>query len=800
MLVPVKWLREYVNLEGIDSRQIADELTMSGSHVDSIEYVDKGVENVVVGHILEITPHPDADKLQITKIDVGEEILQIVTGAQNVKVGQYVPVAKVGAKLPDGTKIKKGKLRGIESLGMLCSTDELGIPENVVEKGVRDGIYILDQAYPLGEDIRTVLGLTESVIDFEITPNRPDCLSILGMAREASATFNRDMQEPKKEISQEEGEITSFIEKITITNTEGCLRYIGKVIKDVKVMRSPLWMQRRLMEAGVRPINNIVDITNYVMLELGQPLHAFDYEKIKGKEIVVRNAVDGECFRTLDGVDRVLDGQTMLICDKENSLAIAGIMGGAESEVSKETKTIFLESAMFDSKLVRLSSRKLGLRTEASSRFEKGLDPNLAMDAIQRVCVLVELLGCGTVVGGIQDNYPNPLLPKTVILRPNKVQELLSVCIPKEEMKNSLERFGMNTKELGDNLEVVIPTYRQDVQAEVDLIEEVGRIYGFHNIEAAPYVAHIREGGKSDFRNAVDKAKQHLVGFGFNEITTYSFISPKTFSKLLLPETSMKRNCVKIQNPLGEDFSVMRTTLLGNMMEVLGKNYKKKVEQVQAFEIGSIFIPKGETGQGLPYEIRTLSMGAYGESSDFYGFKGYITALLERFGIVDLDFEPEKHHSTFHPGRTATILKENHVLGIMGEVHPKVCEQYGVKGRFYLAELDFELIFMLANNKRVFKELPKYPSIKRDLALITDQKMMAKQMEKVIRQNGGKLLVDVSLFDVYTGDQIEKGKKSVAYKLEYRASDRTLTDEEVDKATQKILEALSKELGVLLRA
>jgi len=798
MLVPEKWLREYVDLEGIDGKTLADELTMSGSHVDSIIHVDKGVNKVVVGKILEILPHPDADKLQICKIDVGEEVLQIVTGAQNVCVNNFVPVALVGSKLPDGTKIKKGKLRGVESFGMLCSTDELGIPENVVEKGGRDGIYILDKEYTLGMDIKDALKLNGSIIEFEITPNRPDCLSILGMAREASATFDRNLLYPSVKLEKEIGSIDEYIDSIEIDSKQKCKRYYAKVVKDVKIEKSPMWLQRNLMEAGVRPINNIVDITNYVMLEIGQPLHAFDLKHIEGKKIVVRNAAIGEKITTLDGEVRELDDEMLLICDSNKSLAIAGLMGGLDSEVKEDTNTILIESAGFDSKTIRMTSKKLGLRTEASSRFEKGLDPNLAKIAANRVCALIEELGCGVVIKGEKDNYPEELKPHISELRPAKVEELLGVSIDKKDMINTLKRFDMKVEDQIDKLIVEIPTYRQDVQAEVDLIEEVGRIYGFHKIEAQKCIVNIQQGGKSDFRNAIDKAKNYMVGLGFNEITTYSFISPKSFDKMMLPEGSIKRNCVEIKNPLGEDYSVMRTSLLSNMMEVLSRNAKRKVKNVNAFEIASVFIPKGETNKGLPYEIRNLCLGGYGDE-DFYSYKGYILSLLEYFGIEGLDFEPEKNHSSFHPGRTANILKDNHVIGIMGEVHPKVLEQYGVKGRFYLAELDFELIFMLANPNKTFKEIPKYPSIKRDIALVVDKEIMVKNIEKVIWDNAKKYLVSVKLFDVYTGSQIPEDKKSVAYNLEYRSNDKTLTDDEVEKIHNKILSALELSINAKLR-
>lgn len=799
MLIPVKWLKEYVDIKDIDEKILAQELTLSGSHVDAIHYVDQGVEEVVVGKIVAITPHPDADKLQITQIDIGEEVLQIVTGAPNVLVGQYVPVALVGAKLPGGVKIKKGKLRGEVSCGMLCGAEELGISEQVVPKDNKDGIFILDKAYPLGLDIKEVMGLHGAVIDFEITPNRPDCLSMLGMAREVSATFKKEIHYPEDKVEMAQGDVADYLESVQFSGQVACERYVGRVIRDVKVGPSPLWMQQRLMEAGVRPVNNVVDITNYVMLETGQPLHAFDYDKLSGKKISLRNGKAQENFVTLDGVCRKLDEDILLICDAERPVAIAGIMGGAETEVSESTQTILLESALFDAKSIRLSSKRLGLRTEASGRFEKGLDPNGCSYAANRACRLMETLGVGKVLAGEKDVYPNPLEKQVISLRPQKVKDLLNVDIDKETMISTLHYFEMKTKDKGDHILVEVPTFRQDVKEEADLIEEVGRIYGFHLIPSEPYLARIRQGKKSTFRIHCDEAKQQLIGYGFNEITTYSFISPKSFSKLLLPQESLKRNCITLQNPLGEDFSVMRTTLMGNMMDVLSKNYKRKVEVVRAFELGHVFMPKESGDVALPKELKTLCLGIYGQGEDFFSLKGYLTALFHYFGISRLDFEPEKHHPSFHPGRSASILVDNHVLGNFGEVHPLVCEQYGVKGRFYLAEINFEMIYMLANREKTFSELPKYPGMKRDLALIAPKEIMVKKIEEVIQNEGGPLLVGLSLFDVYEGDQIESDKKSVAYQLDFRGADRTLTDEEVSKVTTQILNTLKDTLGVYLR-
>lgn len=798
MLVPIKWLKEYVDID-IDTKELADKLTMSGSHVDSIENIDKGVENVVVGKIIEIKDHPNADKLVITVVDVGEEKIQIVTGAKNIKAGDYIPIALVGAKLPGGMKIRKGKLRGVESCGMLCSAEELGIDTNLIPKELKDGIYILDKEYPLGKDIKEVMGLYGEVVDFEITPNRPDCLSIIGMARETAATFSKKLKLPKIEIKEETDNINNYINGITVEDKELCRRYYARVVKDIKVEPSPMWLQRRLIEAGVRPINNIVDITNYVMLELGQPLHAFDLDKLEDKKIIVRRAKEKEKITTLDEVERNLDTSMLVIADGKKPVAIAGVMGGEDSEVSENTKTILIESANFNGRSVRLTSRAVGLRTEASSRFEKDLDPNLADIACNRVCQLIEEIGAGKVIGGYIDVHGDRPKSTKIALRPERVNALLGVEIEVNEMVDILNRLEIKCETIDEKIETQIPSFRQDLEMEADLIEEIGRIYGFDKVEPEPLKGALSRGQKSRYRQIEDKVKNILTGLGLNEIMTYSFISPKVYDKINLPEDSIKRRFVEIMNPLGEDYSVMRTTLIPNMMEVLTRNYKYGIESVLVYEIGNTFIPKEIPVKQLPFENKVLCVGMYG-NVDFFDIKGTIDSLLTSLGITGYEYIREENHTTFHPGRTANIIIENHVLGTIGEIHPDVLENYGIKERVYIAELDLIIIAYLANMERKYRPLPKYPAITRDIALVVDNDVMVKEIGKVIWENSKGLVESVKLFDVYTGNQIPEGKKSVAYSIIYRSYERTLTDEEINVVHDNIVERLQEKLNAELRS
>lgn len=577
MLLPINWLKTYVDID-IRPKDLADGLTYSGSHVESITSMERGIQNIVIGKIVEIDKHPDADKLFITKIDIGEDPLTIVTGAKNLKNGDFVPVAKIGSRLANGVEITSSEFRGVRSEGMLCSLNELGFMDNVIAKEFRDGIFVFDRDYPLGEDVKEYLQMTDNVIEFEITPNRPDCLSIYGMARETAATFNCDLKEIKPELKNEQGDIHSFSNGIEL-KTPYCIRYYSRVIKDVVIGPSPLWLQTTLMNAGVRPINNIVDITNYVMLELGQPLHAFDLDKLSGKKIIVRQAGDKEVLTTLDNVQRILDENDIVIADAEDSIGLAGVMGGLDSEITLETKTVLLEGANFSDKHIRLTSKKLSLRTEASTRFEKGLDPNLCEQAVERVAELVEQIGAGIVVKGVIDIKQYKDKEKIIALRPERVEKLLGVEISIPDMHTYLNRLGFITSTKGTKIEVIVPSFRNDVEVEADLIEEIGRLYGFHNIESKPLFGALTRGEKSYKKQIESLVKNILQGVGFNEVMTYSFVSPKSYDKLNLNENALERNFIKLMNPLGEDFSTMRTTLVSNMLDLIERNQKEELIQ-----------------------------------------------------------------------------------------------------------------------------------------------------------------------------------------------------------------------------
>lgn len=797
MFVPVKWLREYVNIDDVDIQTLSDRLVMSGSKVEAVEHLGEEIKGVVVGKILEMNPHPNADKLLVTKVDVGTETIQIVTGANNMKVGDYVPIVMAGGELPGGVKIKKGKLRGEESNGMMCSAKELGFADKVIPQYQKDGIFILDQAYPLGEDIKKVLGLEGYVIEFEITPNRPDCLSMLGIARETAATFHRNMQYPSVKIAQEHGNIEEYA-SIEVESPELCRRYVGRIATDLVIQPSPMWLQQRLMEAGVRPINNIVDITNYVMLEMGQPLHAFDLDQLADRKIIVRKAAAGEVFQTLDGVQRSLDDTMLMIADGKRSVGLAGVMGGENSEVTEQTKSILIESAYFHPDNIRATSKKLGLRTEASARFEKGIDPNGCRLAADRVCQLIEELGAGKIVKGTIDIYPEPVEKKVIEIRPQRINSLLGISLTPEEIKDILTRLELEVTIEPNIMKATIPTYRADLLTEIDIVEEVARIYGYDEIPNTVPKGNT-QGAKTNGQIIEDYSKDVLNGLGLNEITTYSFVSPKSFDMIRIAEDSFMRNVVKLINPLGEENSIMRTTLMANMLEVLARNYSRKVESAKAFELGRIFIPLSVPIDRLPVEKKVLTLGMYGKGTDFYTLKGTIEELLTKLGIEKCQYIPEKNHPTFHPGRCANILYGDHILGVLGEIHPDVAENYDMDERTYIAELDFNILLQITRLDRLYKPLPKYPAITRDMALVLEDHIYVKQIEDIIWSNGGTTLESVKLFDVYKGKQIQEGYKSVAYSLTYRAADRTLIDEEVNQIHDKIVSALEKELKAQLR-
>ena len=797
MLVPVKWMKKYVDID-VDDKTLADKLTLTGSHVDAVIDYNKEVKGIVTGRILEINQHPNADKLVVTKIDTNQgEPLQIITGAKNVKKDDVVPVALEGAELPNGLKIKKSNFRGLPSYGMMVSYEELGFEDKVIPKESRDGIIILPPDTPLGADIKEVLDLTGSALEVEVTFNRPDCLNIVGMARETAATLGTRFKFPKIEIKNEEGNIKDYLKGVEIEDEDLCSRFYARVIKDLKIGPSPLWMQRILMDAGMRPINNIVDVTNFVMLELGQPIHAYDLEKLEGRKLIARRAKEGEKIVTIDQTERLLNSNMLVIADAEKPACIAGVMGGYYSEISDDTKIMALETANFNPKSIRETSKKLGLRSEASARNEKPISYVLCEIASNRVCQLIEMIGAGTVVGGYLQAGKSEYEPPVVTLRPHRANALLGAEIPVADMLKFLNTLEIESVYDGEKITSKIPYFRTDIEQEADLIEEAGRLYGFENIESKPLRGTTRVGRKTDLRMLEDEIKSILTGMGLYEITTYSFISPKAYDSICAEEDSRLRNYVRILNPLGEDFSSMRTTLLPNMMEVIQRNSNRGVEGAKLYEAGSIFIPKDQPVTEEPVEKLKVCIGMYG-TCDFFDLKGIIFAMLSRFGIKPV-LEYVSDNPAFHPGRTAALLVNDDVIGIFGEASPKVTDNYGLDHRVYLAEMDIEKILQYKNTEWKYEPLPKYPAMVRDIAVIVKDDVLAGDMEEEIKKVNPYLIESVELFDVYKGEHIKEGYKSTAFSVTYRNKDRTMKEKEVEKIHEKILEVLSQKFKAVLR-
>lgn len=795
MKVPLNWLRDYVDIN-VGPKEYADAMTMSGSKVEGLETQHEEISRVVTGRITGIEKHPDADRLQVTLVDVGTETLQIVTGATNINVGDVIPVALDGSTLAEGKKITRGKLRGVESNGMMCSIQELGLTLEEYPDAAEHGIFILDPGLPLGKDIKEVLGLNETVVDFEITSNRPDCFSIVGLARESAVTLGTAFKMPGIKVREEGGSIAGLA-TVEIKAPDLCPRYAARIVKDVKIEPSPKWLRDRLKAAGVRPISNIVDITNYVMLELGQPMHAFDLANLEGNSIIVRRARDGEVLQTLDGQDRALDSSMLVIADAGRPVAVAGVMGGANSEITETTRTILFESACFDGISVRLAAKRLGMRTEASGRFEKGLDRENVITAVDRAVQLVEELGAGIVCKGVVDCYPGRFSPKTIQFRPEKINALLGTAIPPEKMTEIFKalEFKVDT----DAMAVTIPSFRPDVESEADIAEEVARFYGYNNIEARLLEGKASTMGKKSWKQKVeDMIKQTMLACGLSETYTYSFTSPKVLDLLRLPADSPLRRTVAITNPLGEDFSIMRTTTLPEMLEVLANNYNKRVEEARLFEVSYVYLPKSVPVSELPDERPVLTIGMYG-NIDFYDLKGVIDELLDRLGIRQYGYAPVQDDPTWHPGRTAKLLINGGEAGILGEIHPEVARKFEAAERNYAAVLDIGPLVDNASVNVQYKPLPKFPAVMRDIALLVKDGILVRQIEDVIRQRSGKIFEDLKLFDVYKGKQVPEGMKSVAYSITFRAGDRTLTDEEVGKTMKRILEGLEDKLRAQLR-
>lgn len=809
MRTSLKWIKDLVpGIEDLTPQEYLDAMTLSGSKGEYYVELDKNLENIVIGQILKIEKHPDADKLVICQVNVGqEEPVQIVTGAPNVFEGAVVPVVLAGGKVAgghdgstppeEGIKIKKGKLRGVPSNGMMCSIEELGSSRDMYPDAPENGIYIFknrDDIKP-GDDAIKALGLDDAVIEYEITSNRVDCFSILGIAREAAVTFGKPFCPPVVEPTGNDEDVNDFI-SVEVNDTELCPRYTARVVKNIKVGPSPEWMQRRLAAQGIRPINNIVDITNYVMEEYGQPMHAYDLSTIAGQKIIVRRAEDNEKFVTLDGQERTLDSSMLMICDAEKPVGIAGIMGGENSMITDDVDAILFEAACFDGTNIRLSGKKLGMRTDAQSKFEKGLDPNNASAAIDRACQLIEVLGCGEVVGGMVDVYGKVKEPHEIPFQPERINRLLGTDLSAEQMLDYFKSLELEYD--ADRNVMIIPTFRQDLLGTADLAEEVARFYGYSNIPST-LPSGESTSGKVSFKHRVeDVAKETAEFCGFSEGMTFSFESPKVFDKLRLDADDPLRQAITIANPQGEDYSIMKTTPLNGMMVSLARNFNRRNKDVKLYEMAKIYLPKALPLTEYADERVQFTLGFYGEG-DFFTMKGVVEEFLERAGMHDIvDYDPKAGKNFLHPGRQANIIYQNKVIGYMGEVHPEVCENYDMKTRAYIAVLDMPVITEMATFDRHFKGIAKHPAVNRDISMVVKKDILVGQIEKVIREKGGHHLESYHLFDIYEGSQIKPGYKSVAYSITFRANDRTLEEKDITAAMDKIITGL-EELGIELR-
>lgn len=815
MLVSIDWIKDYVKLDKWpQDKEFCDRMIMSGSNIETISYLGEGIENVKIAKVLSIDKHPDADKLVVCQMDLGKlGKLQIVTGASNLYVGAYVPVAAHGSVVPGplhgqpkqdgGVKISAGELRGVKSDGMMCGPQELGIADKCAPLVSKDGIWLLSGNYEdkLGENIDEVLGLKDGVVDFEITPNRPDCLSMIGMAREAAATFGGELVYPKTDCKTLTEKSSDYIQ--VEVKSDLCKRYTARVIKDVKIEQSPWWLQKKLIAAGMRPINNIVDITNFVMMEYGQPLHAFDIRSLAGGKIVVDVAEEGSKFTTLDGVERSLDDSMLMINDANGPVAVAGVMGGLDSEIKPDTETVVLESANFVGSSVRQTSKKLGLRTEASGRYEKGIDPNLCEEAADRVCALIDELGYGKVLEGSVDIYKSPEHPQVVSARVSRINKVLGTDLSREEMVAILESLEMKVQGTGDDLIVTAPTVRQDILKEVDFVEEIARMYGYDNLPNTLPKLDVKAENSLSWETR-RKLRDLLCAMGADEIQTFSFINQKIFDACRIDEESWERDTVDIINPMGEDTAAMRTILTPGMLEVLARNYNRSVEGVRAFEIGKVFSKNYIQPEGLPDESFDLSLGVYGKDESFFTLKGMVECMFDMMGIKDVSYIAEPEYGVYHPGRCARVVKvtdkgEEVELGIMGEVHPDVASNYGIGDKAYCGEFFLDRLIEFSSREIQYSKPPKYPSTSRDIAMVVSESTPVAEIEKVIKEAGTEILRSVKLFDIYRGIQVGAGKKSVAYSLTYRHDDRTLTDVETEEAHAKVVEALKNNLGASIR-
>lgn len=804
MNTSLSWIKAYVPDLNVTAQEYTDAMTLSGTKVEGFEELDADLDKIVIGQIDKIEKHPDADKLIICQVNVGKESVQIVTGASNVHEGDKVPVVldggrvaggHDGSKTPGGIKIKKGKLRGIESFGMMCSMEELGSTKEMYPDAPENGIYIMPEDAEIGASAIEALGLNDVVFEYEVTSNRVDCYSVIGIAREAAATFRKEFIPPVVTETGNSEDVNDYI-KVSVENTDLCPRYCARVVKNVKIAPSPEWMQRRLASVGIRPINNLVDITNYVMEEYGQPMHAYDLETIADHQIIVKTAQDGDKFTTLDGQERNVDKDVLMICDGEKAIGLAGIMGGENSMITDDVQTMLFEAACFDGVNIRKSSKRVGLRTDASGKFEKGLDPNNAKAAIDRACQLVEELGAGEVVGGTVDVYGKVKEPVRVPFDADKINILLGTEIPEAEMLGYFEKIGLEYD--AEAKEVIAPTFRHDLFRLADLAEEVARFYGYDNIPTTLPTGEATT-GKLSYKLRVEEVARDIAEFcGFSQGMSYSFESPKVFDKLLLPADSPLRSTVEIMNPLGEDYSIMRTTSLNGMLTSLATNYNRRNKDVRLYELGNIYLPKTLPLTELPEERMQFTLGMYGDG-DFFSMKGVVEEFFEKIGMKKKEtYDPNAGKPYLHPGRQANIIYEGKVVGFLGEVHPEVADNYGIGERAYVAVIDMPEIMEFATFDRKYTGIAKYPAVTRDISMVVPKSILAGQIEEIIEKMGGAYLESYKLFDLYEGAQIKAGFKSIAYSIVFRAKDRTLEEADVAAAMKKILKAL-EEMGIELR-
>lgn len=790
-----KWLNEeFVDLSGVPDREFVETMTIAGQKVETYERLDAELRNVVVGRVVSITRHTNSDHMWVCQIDVGAgDPVQIVTGAQNVHEGDLVPVAQHNSWLPGGVHITKGKLRGEVSNGMLCSLKELGLTLNDFPYAIEDGIWILQEDCKPGDDINTVIGNDDTVVDFEITNNRPDCYSILGLAREAAAAFNKPMRHHDPVVrGGAAGELSELLE-VEVPAEDLCRRYTARMVRNVKIAPSPKWLRLRLRANGVRPINNIVDITNYVMLEYGQPMHAFDYRYVGSGKIIVRRSEPGEALTTLDGNVRTLTPGMLVIADETKPIGLAGIMGGENSEIMDDTVDVVFESANFNGTSIRQTALALGMRTEASGKFEKNIDPLLTLPAVDRACELVELLGAGEVMDGVIDVLNDIPEPRTIELEPDRINALLGTDISEADMVEYLRRLEIPV----EGHEIRVPSWRPDLVGMADIAEEVGRLFGYNNIPTTTFRGAATEGGYTEAMKLENRAGSLCRSLGYSEILTYSFVSPSIFDQIRLPEDSSLRNAMRIQNPLGEDASIMRTVALPSMLAILARNNAYHNDAVKLYELAKVYLPK--PGQILPDEPKHLVLGTYGEHEDFFKMKGEIEAFLRGMNVPEARYTAEKHDPTFHPGRCARVSVGGVDLGCFGQIHPLVARSYGIDGEIFAAELNFTALLSLQLPEKTYTPLPKYPAVTRDIAVVCDEAVTVAALSDCIRAAGGKLLRSVELFDIYRGKGIASGSKSAAFRLTLRADDRTLTDSDSDGVVSAVLAALEKELNAKLR-